>query len=170
VSDFAKTLERMRRPRKRRRLFRVPRPIISFRSLSWCSCGSTPQYSPRPCSRAAHSSRHYRYDQRRGLVSSGFAPPTFLTSRLISQLVRSVPANKAAGYIAAARSRDSFPISHWAFGWIQPRLRRGSLRLHPSLGSCRLRQHCSCALRRRLNKTRCRARKRSQWQSLIAAT
>ena len=85
VSDFAKTLERMRRPRKRRRLFRVPRPIISFRSLSWCSCGSTPQYSLRSFSRAAHSSRHYRYGQRRGLVSFGFAPTTFLTSCLISR-------------------------------------------------------------------------------------
>jgi hypothetical protein len=40
-------------------------------------------------------------------------------------------------HVCAARSRDSFSLSHRAFG-CTPNLRRDSLRLDPSLGRCRL--------------------------------
>ena len=105
----------------------------------------------------------------------------FLMSRLISRQVTSSvyagekvsdftqPIRSAAGnvdqfllipHVCALRSRDSLSICHWAFGQMQPRLRRGSLRLHPSMGRHRLRRHGSDAPRRQLDKTRCRVQKR----------
>ena len=72
--------------------------------------------------------------------------------------------------VCAARCRDSFSISQWAFAQMQSRMRRGSLRLHPSLGRRRLRRHGSDAPRRRLDKTRCQARKQPQGQQSVDAT
>jgi hypothetical protein len=80
---------------------------------------------------------HIAGGQFRGLVSAGFASRDFLTSRLISRQVTSSvyvgekvsdftqPMRSAAGKsdqfwlvprAYAARSRDSFSLSHWAFG------------------------------------------------------
>lgn len=73
--------------------------------------------------------------------------------------------------VCAARSRDSLSISQRAFDQMQSRPRRGSLRLHPSLGRrCRLLRHGSDVPRRRLDKTRCQARKQPQGQQLVDAT
>ena len=125
------------------------------------------------------------HGQRRGLVSTGFASRNFLTSRLISrqvkssvyvgekvsdptQMVRSAAGNVDQFLVSSSRVRCSLPRQlvnlHWAFDQMQSRPRRGRLRFDPSLGRRRLRRRGSDAPKRRLDKTRCRGRKRRQWQ------
>jgi hypothetical protein len=82
--------------------------------------------------------------------------------------VLEVASHLKAGHELGVRGRESLRLHATdAIGCreIRPvRLRRGSLRLDPSLGRCRLQRHGSDAPRRQLDKTRCRVQKRPQWQ------